>query len=327
MRYVITSLLACVAVVACAMAAQPNVADRSAISVQPGEADSSAGSTFKQALDRGMIHDKSDNPVSISAVYPTADILPENLLRFYVYFSKPMLRGEVLSSVHLVDSDGHVVKLAFLENKFDLWSPNSKRLTLLFDPGRVKTGLVAHNTSGRALKPNRSYELVIDSTLLALDGSNLESPYRKKFRVVEADFDAPDLKCWKLKKPIAQTKDALTVKLNGSHDHVSLAYRVRVKDGAGNIVKGRIEFGNAEQSWQFVPKNPWTAGSYALTVDPTLEDIAGNRLTGLFERPLAKAGETKSFTIPFDVAERPAIQRSDETTEQRSVTIATLRKT
>ncbi|MGR5147958.1 hypothetical protein ACQKP8_15595 [Photobacterium alginatilyticum] len=61
----------------------------------------------------------------------------------------------------------------FLDNKFALWSTDSSRLTLLFDPGRVKTGLVAHNAMGRALIPGEDYQLVIDPILEDVAGNRI----------------------------------------------------------------------------------------------------------------------------------------------------------
>jgi len=66
-------------------------------------------------------------------------------------------------------------------------------------------------------------------------------------------------------------------------DHVSLAYRVRVKDKAGETVAGKIDLSKQEQQWVFVPAQPWKRDSYRLVVDPVLEDVAGNRMTGLFD--------------------------------------------
>ena len=139
-------------------------------------------------------NNQSTKPKAIvTEVYPTSDVLPENLLRFYVYFSRPMKREGALESIRLVDSKGEVVSGAFLENNFSLWSPDGTRLTLLFDPGRVKTGLVAHERFGRALKAGSNYELVIDSTMMAVNGTPLSSTFRKAFRVAKPDFEAPDI--------------------------------------------------------------------------------------------------------------------------------------
>ena len=244
----------------------------------------------------------------VTDVYPTADVLPENLLRFYIYFTRPMGRENVLSSIKLLDSKGEVVSGAFLNNKFALWSPDGTRLTLLFDPGRVKTGLVAHNRLGRALQANQNYELVIESTLLSVDGIPLVETHRKPFRVSAEDFEAPNIQQWRLKKPRAGSKDSLQLKLNGAHDHLSLAYRIRVKDDAQKTLPGRIDIAEFESVWLFIPEQPWNSSNYSVVVDPLLEDIAGNRLTDLFEKPLAN--DNRSSARPKSIEFQP-IESSD----------------
>jgi len=238
----------------------------------------------------------------VSAVYPTADTLPENLLRFYIYFSRPMQREDILSSVYLADGNGNRLEGVFLDNRFDLWSPDSTRLTLLFDPGRVKTGLVAHNAMGRALKPEQHYQLVVDTTAKDADGCGLGSNFRKAFEVTKADYTAPDIDSWTISQPGKDSKDALAVDLNGPMDHVSLAYRIRVKAGTGQSVPGRIALAQQEQQWRFVPNQPWSHGPYQLVVNPVLEDVAGNRITGLFDQPSLARESTAQRLISVPVS-------------------------
>lgn len=218
----------------------------------------------------------------VSEVYPTASELPDNLLRFYVYFSKPMERGDVLQHIHLIDGNNREVTGVFLSNKFDLWSPNSKRLTLLLDPGRVKTGLKANKELGRALFPGKNYRLVISAGLEASDGTtSLE--FSKTFTVTESSKVHSELVAWPMTVPSAGSKEALKLELGAVFDHLSLAYRIRVKDSEGNTLRGKIELPNNERSWHFVPEIKWPSGNHTIVVDPKLEDVAGNRLTGLFE--------------------------------------------
>jgi len=68
----------------------------------------------------------------VASVYPTTSELPENALRFYLYFSAPMQQGEAWSRIHLLDSAGKVVDLAFLEIDQELWNREMTRLTVLF---------------------------------------------------------------------------------------------------------------------------------------------------------------------------------------------------
>ncbi|MGH9755276.1 MAG: hypothetical protein ACREA2_21065 [Blastocatellia bacterium] len=42
----------------------------------------------------------------VSHVYPSADTLPENLLKFYVHFTAPMSRGDIYDHIRLRDEGG-----------------------------------------------------------------------------------------------------------------------------------------------------------------------------------------------------------------------------
>jgi hypothetical protein len=48
-------------------------------------------------------------PTVVEHVYPSADRLPENLLRFYFHFSAPMHRGEVYKQIRMIDAAGKPV--------------------------------------------------------------------------------------------------------------------------------------------------------------------------------------------------------------------------
>jgi hypothetical protein len=41
----------------------------------------------------------------VTHVYPTAQLLPENLLKFYIHFSAPMSRGRIYDHIHLLDEE------------------------------------------------------------------------------------------------------------------------------------------------------------------------------------------------------------------------------
>jgi hypothetical protein len=89
----------------------------------------------------------------VAAVYPTRDLLPENLLRFYVSFSAPMSRGEAYLRIKLLDAlTGKPVDAPFLELDEELWSNDAARFTLLFDPGRIKRGLKPREEVGPILE-------------------------------------------------------------------------------------------------------------------------------------------------------------------------------
>ena len=85
----------------------------------------------------------------VEHVYPSADVLPSNQLRLYIYFSAPMSRGQAVQHVHVLDENGKVLQgpqAVFLPGE-ELWDPNYQRLTMTFDPGRIKRGLTSNEKS------------------------------------------------------------------------------------------------------------------------------------------------------------------------------------
>lgn len=84
---------------------------------------------------------RTGEPAVVTHVSPSRNVLPENLLKFYIEFSSPMSRGDSYEHLHLLDSSGKALDLPFLEIGEELWDFRGMRFTLFFDPGRVKSGL------------------------------------------------------------------------------------------------------------------------------------------------------------------------------------------
>ncbi len=79
--------------------------------------------------------------------------LPANLLRLYLNFDTPMARGQVAEFIHLVDAQGQEMPNAFLNLGIEFWSTDQRRLTILFDPGRLKQGVGPNAVIGPPLAP------------------------------------------------------------------------------------------------------------------------------------------------------------------------------
>ncbi len=241
---------------------------------------------------------------TVSAVYPSAEELPENLLKFYVHFSAAMTQGVAYRHVHLQDEQGGEVDDAFLEIAEELWSPDGRRLTLLLDPGRIKRDLRPHEEFGPALAAGQNYTLVIDASWPDASGQPLREDFEKSFRATTADRQSPDVDAWKLLAPAVATRDALLVQFNEPLD-AALAWRLLdVRDADGNPVSGTGDLLEAERGWQFVPDEPWQSGPYALAVGTILEDLAGNSIARPFERSLDEPRDSVAevVRIPFSVA-------------------------
>jgi hypothetical protein len=224
---------------------------------------------------------------TVVAVYPTASTLPENQLKLYLHFSGSMSRGEAYRRVRLLDSAGRQVALPFLEIGEELWDPDQTRLTLLFDPGRIKRGLKPREEEGPILEDGKSYTLVVDPTWHDASGRPLGSAYEKAFRVGPPDEIQPDPARWTFDIPARGTREPLVVRFPEPLDQAMLLRAIGVTAG-DRPVGGRIEVGQGERSWRFIPETPWDTAPIALRVDPELEDLAGNSVARPFEVDVVK---------------------------------------
>lgn len=242
--------------------------------------------------------------VSISAVYPSANRLPENTLRFYVHFSGPVARGDVYRHMKLVRDDGVEVKEPFLELPEELWANEGNRLTVLFHPGRVKRELVPREEDGPILEEGRTYTLTISGKWEDTDGRPVVAEFKKTFTAGPPDERSIELDRWSLAPPRTGSDAPLIVKLPKPLDHALLGRMVWVADASGKRVPGTLTVGAGERVLTFAPKQPWPKGEYRLVVDTRLEDTCGNRVGEPFEvdetKPTAPKGEAtaeRTFTV------------------------------
>jgi len=244
-------------------------------------------------------------PTYVEHVYPSSDVLPENQLKLYLHFSAPMARGEAYRHIRLLDEGGTEVELAFLEVDQELWTRDFRRLTLLFDPGRIKSGLVPNLEEGRPLIPGRHYTLAIGNEWRDATGRPLLNEYRKTFRVGQFDNIAPDISTWRLGVPSVGTRGPVTVEFPEPMDRGLVGDLLAIVDSVGERIEGTVDVDRRETRWLFVPVDPWPAGAYALEAGTDLEDLAGNALNGLFEVDLREVDPTQVTleieSIPFAI--------------------------
>jgi len=231
----------------------------------------------------------------VTQVYPSADVLPENLLKFYVHFSAPMQGGHIYNHIHLRNEAGKAVELPFLEIDEELWNPEMTRLTLFIDPGRIKRGVQPLEEIGPALEEGKRYTLEIDAAWHDSAGLPLRESFRKSFRVGAQDREPPSPATWKIKPPKAGSRDALTVNFPEPMDQALALRVIRVANAAGRLVDGVSALSDHEQRWSFIPQESWTAGQHQLQVQNTIEDLAGNNIGKAFEVDLFE-GVQRRFT-------------------------------
>jgi hypothetical protein len=271
-----------------------------------------AGEGRRRAISQVFSLPKPITPrAEVSHVYPSAKVLPENQLKFYLHFSRPMSRGDAYQHVTLLDSDGQPVERPFLELGEELWDRTGTRFTLYFDPGRIKRGLKPREIFGPALEEGQSYTLVIAPTWRDADGQPLAAEYRKPFRVVAPDDEQPFTAKWRVAPPAAQLRAPLDVRFPEPLDHAMLLRVLHVVNEADEPIPGEITVSENETRWQFTPDEPWQAGNYRLVIDSALEDLAGNSIRRPFEVDMARPVETEevieTVSVPFRVT--PEISR------------------
>jgi hypothetical protein len=239
----------------------------------------------------------------IDHVYPSSSVLPENALRLYIYFSVPMRRGEAWQHIRLLDEKGNRVELPFLEIDQELWDPGNTRLTVLFDPGRIKRGLIPLRDSGPNIVEGRHYTLVIGKDWRDANGQPLVSDFSKPFRVVEPFRAALDPAQWRITAPSAGGRDLLVVAFPRPLDY-ALALRTISVPG----VTGIATLNSDETEWRFTPDAPWKQGDIHLAIDTALEDVAGNRIGRAFDvdtfTEVTRKITAQTVLLPFRVGPR-----------------------
>jgi hypothetical protein len=234
---------------------------------------------------------------------PSGVELPANALKFYLEFSEPMEQGVFLERLRLAIRGGQEVMGPFRET--ELWSPDGKRLTVWFHPGRQKTGVNLNLEEGPVLLPGQTYTLAVSSQWRSAAGVPLGRECVFEFRTTAADHDCPALEQWRLRIPQSGTRQPLAAVLEEAVDPVVLRSALRVTQGQDHLaLAGSIDINADGRGWRFVPGQPWSPGPHKVWVDPALEDLAGNSL--------AKPFEVDATQVPHQppVAEIPFSPRS-----------------
>jgi hypothetical protein len=269
----------------------------------------SSGVTYRAVLraESGPVIEKSfqtstrttQGSTAVAHVYPSTNTLPENTLKLYVEFSGPMSRGYAWQHIHLLDASGAAVELPFLEVDQELWDPAFRRMTVLFDPGRIKRGLVPNQDAGSPMEEGRRYTLVIDRGWPDASGNPLAAEIRKSFTVGLAERTGIDLKQWHV-----HAGKTLTVTFPRPLDYALLSHAIRVIGPGGDVIEGTAKIDLNETRWSFVPATGLMEGEYRLQIDMALEDVAGNRIGRAFDVDVFERGAERITRKTIDLSFR-----------------------
>ncbi|MBU6302627.1 MAG: hypothetical protein KGS60_13825 [Verrucomicrobia bacterium] len=218
--------------------------------------------------------------------------LPANAIKVYLHFSKPMEQGVFLHCLRLLDASGNEIAGPFRET--ELWSPDGKRLTVWFHPGRQKTGVNLNLEEGPVLRPGQRHTLILAKDWRDTNGIALGEEIRLPFTVGPEDHQSPDMGTWKLTPPRVGSLHPLVVRFPEPLDPAMLAHSLSVISGTGASLPLAVETEPDGKTWKAFSPEPWKTGAYKLLADPLLEDLAGNSL----DRPFTINLRTRSDEIP-----------------------------
>ena len=228
------------------------------------------------------------------AVQPSGPEVPANLLRISLVFAQAV-NEPVLPRLELREANGNVIDKPFLEQ--ELWSPSGKILTVLLHPGRVKSGLIAHDMIGPVLHADRL-------VMLMLDGQEI-----KRWKVGADDNDGPHPPDWNVGSVLAGTREPLVVELDASIDGRDVDY-LAVMSSNNRRIQGRARLDVGEKRWTFTPDAPWAESRHTLAIFGNLEDSSGNRMNGHFESPgTAPEPAAADIYIPLTTVGRSLVSR------------------
>jgi hypothetical protein len=247
--------------------------------------------------------DAKDAP-SLIAIYPTQDTLPENLLKLYLQFSRPMREGESQKYIALLNNHNDTLPNIFLDLQPELWNNERTVLTIWLDPGRIKRDLIPNQKMGNPLKKGERYTLTVSANWKDVQGLPLARAFTRQFIVGSRDSISPDPDRWTLDLPSAGTNQPLVININEPLDYFLLKETIDIIDGNGNKVTGDLKIGNEETMFEFIPDKQWLPGQYRLQIASYLEDLAGNNLDRVFDRDITvkqskpgKSNHERTFVI------------------------------
>ncbi|WP_162537000.1 hypothetical protein [Granulicella sp. WH15] len=241
------------------------------------------------ALIAGMALAFTSAVPQVVSISPAARSIPANTLRLYVTFDHPA-RGVVSTrDLRLLDDAGRTIDGAFMDFGQDLWSPDGRRLTVLFDPGRVKRGVEGDGESAAPLQVGHSFTVEV-------------SGKRFHYQVTPAVRTAINPQTWRLALPKAESRDALTVTFDREMDDALLRDQLEVEDARGRLQAGQTTTSSSGRVWSWRPKHGWRTGDYRLIVGNSLEDVSGNRVGEALDHEVGSPDAAReSVTVPFTV--------------------------
>ncbi len=235
-------------------------------------------------------------PPKIMGVYPESDTLPENLLKFYIEFSRPMAGGKSYRWIKLFSTVEE--ENAFLELENELWNEDNTILTVWLDPGRIKRDLAPNQDLGNPLKQGSTYTLRISEDWQDTFGNGLDKGFSASFFVGPRDEEIIDPSRWTVSLP-EDPGDPVVVYFHEKLDHELLksAFFLERND---QFISTKFSIRD-DKVLEVFSESKWEGGQYTLRIDPVLEDLSGNNLSRPFDHDLLNPVKPSISYLRFEI--------------------------
>ena len=198
-------------------------------------------------------------PSTVGSACAGRDVVPENLLKFYVEFW-PRWAGARRTSACGCSTQRGGRRLAVPGAGRGTLGPQRNPAHPAVRPGQDQNGSEAARRAGARVGAGESYTLMIDpagatprGTLSARVSASRSGPGRGR-------LDAARPSSWKLDPPTAVTREPLPNAVSRTSRPRDAGDGWSVADRAGGPVAGSVEVGADETSWAFTPENAWRVG-------------------------------------------------------------------
>lgn len=253
-----------------------------------------------------FIDEKKSKAPELLVVYPTRDTVPENLLKMYFVFSKPMQElGNTLDFIKVHNVTDDRPESIFLPLETELWNKEHTQLTLWLDPGRIKRDLIPNKEKGLPIEAGKEYLVQVGTDFKDADGISLATGYSKKIYVAARDAKKPTVEGWELSIPKEGTNEALRIDFKEPLDAILAKESIAIYTTSTNdLVQGNFKLMPYEQQLAFYPDAHWVKGDYYIEAASRLEDLAGNNLNHLFDKDITNTVQVASTafkTITFKI--------------------------
>lgn len=243
-------------------------------------------------------------PPKVTRILPASPSIAVNVLRFSVEFDRPMREGFSKGHVQITDADGKPLTGVLLDPVHELWDRSHRRLTLILDPGRVKTGVGLNQQFGRAFEVGQKIRVVVAAGWPDTYDVPSQEAAVNEYIIGPVDEAQLSLSAWTISWPARHTRAPLKIGFPEELDLVSVLTFVKVRrSDAKGALAGEVRYAPETRQWSFTPESPWTEAAHELVVSERLEDLAGNNLQNAFEsgpksRDVPRPGIIRTSFIP-----------------------------